>query len=280
MLNEEYKRTAIMEIEKANNKYMVVFKRTTDNMTRLFQSRQRAIRTILNIEAYINGLANKPREYERKIGEIKIRYLEFNRRIDEIKRLDEKERDKHYESGIGAGILLGAGSAVFAPSAAMAIAMTFGTASTGTAIASLSGVAATNAALAWLGGGALAAGGAGIIGGQALLTMAGPIGWAIGSASIAGGVLLKAISNRDIAKKAENATNTIIRETERIKEIDVTICSWNQETIKLSNELTKKLTAIRRKKDYAFFTENDKHELIIVINMTEVLSKKLGDTIS
>ncbi len=43
----------------------------------------------------------------------------------------------------------------FGPAAAMAIATTFGTASTGTAIAdTLFGAAATNAALAWLGGGA------------------------------------------------------------------------------------------------------------------------------
>lgn len=280
MLNEDYKKTAIMELEKVNNKYMVVFKRTINNITRLYQSRQRAIRTILNIEFYISALANKPREYERKIGEIKIRYLAFNNRIDEIKRLDEKEREIHYNRGMGTGILVGAGGAAFAPSTAMAVAMTFGTASSGTAISTLSGVAATNAALAWLGGGALAAGGSGMIGGQALLTMAGPIGWAIGGVSVAGSALLKAFINIDIAKKAEDATNTIIRETERIKEVDATVCSWNKETVKLSNELTKKLTAVRRKKDYLAFTENEKHELIIVMNMTEVLSKKLGDTIS
>lgn len=280
MLNEDYKKTAIMELEKANAKYMVVFKRAIDDMTRLFQSRQRAIRPILNIEAYINELANKPREYERKIGEIKIRYLEFNNRIDEIKKLDENERKVHYNRGIGTGILVGVGGAAFAPSATMAVAMTFGTASTGTAIASLSGVAATNAALAWLGGGALSAGGTGMIGGQALLTMAGPIGWAIGGVSVTGGVILKAFANRDIAKKAEDATGTIIRETERIKETNATVCSWNKETIKLSNELTKKLTIVRRKKDYSLFTEDDKHELIIFMNMTEVLSKKLGDMLS
>lgn len=280
MLNENYKKTAIRELEKANNKYTIVFRRTIDNMTRLFQSRQRAIRTILTIESYINGLANKPREYERQMGEIRIRYVEFNNRIDEIKQLDAKEREIHYDRRMGIGVLVGAGGAAFAPSAAMAVAMTFGTASTGTAIASLSGAAATNAALAWLGGGALAAGGTGMIGGQALLTMAGPIGWAIGGVSVASGVLLKAIANRDIAKKAAAATNAIIRETERIKETDATVCSWNRETIKLSNELTKKLTAVRRKKNYSLFTEDDKQELIIVMNMTEVLSKKLGDTVS
>ncbi|MGW8444460.1 hypothetical protein ACWGXJ_26515 [Paenibacillus sp. S33] len=44
------------------------------------------------------------------------------------------------------------GVAAFGPTVALAIATTFGTASTGTAIATLSGAAATNAALAWLWG--------------------------------------------------------------------------------------------------------------------------------
>lgn len=280
VLNQDYKETAILELEKANSEYTIVFKRTVDNMTRLLKSRQRAVRTILNIEAYINGLANKPRDYETKIGEVKIRYIEFNNRIDEIKRLDEKEQQLPYEKRTGTGILVGAVGAAFAPSAAMAVAMTFGTASTGTAIASLSGVAATNAALAWLGGGALTTGGAGVLGGQELLTMTGPVGWAVGGISVAGGILLKAFANSDIAKQAENATRTIIREMERIKEIDATVCAWNKENIKLSNELTKKLTSVRRKKDYTLFTEDDKRELIIVMNMSEVLSKKFGDTIS
>lgn len=279
MLNEEYKKTAIQNLEKANNKYVIIFKKTIDGMTRLFQSRQRAVRQIMSIEAYINVLANKPRDYNRKIGDVKIRYVEFNDRIEEIKRLDEKETDVNRERGIGTGVLVGAGSAAFAPSAAMAVAMTFGTASTGTAIASLSGVAATNAALAWLGGGTLAIGGAGMVGGQVLLTMAGPVGWAIGGVSVAGGLLMKLLANKDISEKAEAATKTIIRETERIQEIEVKVGAWNKETIKLTNELAKKLTAVRRKKDYSLYTEDEKHELIILMNMTELLSKKLGETV-
>lgn len=279
MLNEEYKKAAIQNLEKANDKYVIIFKRTIDGMTRLFQSRQRAVRQIMSIETYINVLANKPRDYERKIGDVKIRYVEFNNRIEEIKRLDEKEADVKIERGIGSGVLVGAGGAAFAPSAAMAVAMTFGTASTGTAIASLSGVAATNAALAWLGGGALAAGGAGMVGGQALLTMAGPVGWAIGGVSVAGGLLMKLLANKDIAEKAEAATKTIIQETERIQEIEVKVGAWNKKTIKLTNELAKKLTVVRRKKDYSLFTEDEKHEVIILMNMTELLSKKLGETV-
>lgn len=280
MFNEDYKNTAMRDAELANNRYKLTLQRANDSTMRLFQSRQRALQTINRIEDYIKVLANKPRDYERKIGQIKIHYLEFSKRMDEIKRLEEKQRNASYEKKIGAGVLLGAGGAALAPTAAMAVATTFGTASTGVAISSLSGAAATNAALAWLGGGALSAGGAGIVGGQALLTLTGPVGWAIGGASAIGAAVMASSANREIGEKAESATRKIIRETERLKEIDAQVCAWNKETIKLSVELTKKLTSFRHKKDYSLFTENDKHEMIILMNMTEVLSKKLGDKIS
>lgn len=280
MFNEKYKQAAIRDLEIANKQYAEMFKRTIGDMARLLQSRQRAVMTIRKIEGYVNGLANKPREYETKIGKISVRYLEFQNRIEKIQQLEENSQQVHYENGVGAGILVGVGGAALVPNAAMAVAMTFGTASTGTAIASLSGAAATNAALAWLGGGALAVGGAGIAGGEVLLAMAGPVGLAIGAASVTGGILHKVITNANIAKQAEEATTTIIIETKRIKEIDAVVNSWNKETIKLSNELIKKCTILRRKKDYSAFSEEEKKELAIVMNMTEVLSKKLEETIS
>ena len=84
----------------------------------------------------------------------------------------------------------------------MAVATTFGTASTGTAISALSGAAATNAALAWLGGGAVAAGGGGMAAGNTLLALAGPVGWAIGGVAIAGSGIYLNKRNKDLAKKA------------------------------------------------------------------------------
>ena len=115
---------------------------------------------------------------------------------------------------------------------------------------------------------------------QALLTMAGPVGWVIGGTSALGGILLQAITNHELAKKAEKATKTILKEAERIKEINATVCAWNKETIRLCNELEKQITTIRRKKDYNLFSAEDKYTLISVMNMTELLSKKLGETVS
>ena len=92
--------------------------------------------------------------------------------------------------------------AAFGPTVAMAVATTFGTASTGTAISALSGAAAANAALAWLGGGALAAGGGGMAAGHTLLALAGPVGWTVGGLAMAGSGIYLHSRNGDLARKA------------------------------------------------------------------------------
>lgn len=92
------------------------------------------------------------------------------------KSLEQQERDPKKTSGLFAGLAASgtiAAAGMAAPSAAMALASTFGVASTGTAIASLSGVAATNASLALIGGGSMVAG-------EAALSLLGPIGLGIG----------------------------------------------------------------------------------------------------
>ena len=178
-----------------------------------------------------------------------------------------------------AGGLGGVAVASIAPSAALSVAMTFGTASTGTAIASLSGAAATNAALAWLGGGAVAAGGAGILGGKVLLTFAGPVGWAISGASLVGSLVALNMSNKEIARKTEESIGSIKKEMNRIKEIDCKVRTWNKETINLTNAISKQLTTVHRKKDYLTFSDEEMNELQCIFNDTEVLSKMIGETI-
>ena len=101
-----------------------------------------------------------------------------------------------------------------APTAAMWVATTFGTASTGTAISALSGAAATNAALAWLGGGALSAGGGGIVAGNALLAMAGPIGWTIAGATLLTSILLFTSKKAKLNKQKNEEIEAVQNNTE------------------------------------------------------------------
>lgn len=283
MLNEGYKQQAINDLKKIDNEYTLTFKKTISNMERLHNTRTICIRTIQYIERYIIGLANRPRNYDTKLGEIKVRYVKFIDTIREIQELEKIQNEQYTSKKAGiAGALLGAGTATLTPTAAMAVAMTFGTASTGTAIVSLSGAVATNAALAWLGGGAVVAGGAGIAGGQAIMTMAGPVGWVIGGVSLVGSLVAVNMSNKEMAKKMEKSIVTIRKEMERIREIDVQVISWNNETKLLSNRLTQQLNRLKmnRKRDYNQFTDDELNELISLMNSTEVLSKNIGQTIS
>ncbi|MGN9136242.1 hypothetical protein ACTNDG_12625 [Clostridium sp. HCP1S3_B4] len=283
MLNADYKDQAIRDLQKINTEYLKVFNAAVRNMENLQKTRRTyAIRTICEVERFVVKLANRPREFENQLGNIQLRYKNY---METYNRLQEEQKkimleQPNMKNGM-AGTLGGVAVATMAPSAALSVAMTFGTASTGTAIASLSGAAATNAALAWLGGGAVAAGGAGVLGGQALVALAGPVGWAISGASLIGSLLAINISNKEIAKKTEESIIAIKKEMERIKEIDKTVRSWNKETIQLTNGISKQLNKIGqfRKKDYLQYTNDEMMELQSLFNTTEILSKKIGETI-
>lgn len=282
MLNNDYKDQAIRDLQKIDVKYTSIFKKTINDMNRLQQTRVISIRTIQYVEKYVITLANRPRNFETELGEIKVRYVKFQNACKEIEEITRKQIEQGKTNLFGmAGTLGGVGLASFGPTAAMSVAMTFGTASTGTAIASLSGVAATNAALAWLGGGALAAGGARMVAGKTFLAMAGPIGWAIGGVSLVGSLIAVNLSNKEIAKKTEESIVAIKKEIERIKEIDAQVLSWNEETKKLSNAIMNRLNYIKsnRKRDFNMFSHDEMNELISIFNSAEVLSKLLGKTI-
>lgn len=283
MLNNDYKQQAIKDLQKADATYTVTFKKAIKDMERLQSTRIIAIQTMQRIERYIVSLANRPRNFDTQIGEIKVRYVKFQEACKEIQEIERIQTEHGKTGGFGmVGALGGVGIATLGPTAAMSVAMTFGTASTGTAIASLSGAAATNAALAWLGGGALAAGGAGMVAGEAFLTLAGPVGWIIGGTSLAGSLLAINMSNKEIAKRTEESIATIKKEMERIKEIDIQVLSWNEETKNLSNALMNRLNHVKlnRKRDYQMFSEDEMNELISIFNSAEVLSKLLGKTIN
>lgn len=138
-----------------------------------------AIRGIQHIFDKIRGVPSKHIVTYNKVKKISSEWAEQVRNIQQ-EYSDCISTSTKTGAAIGA---VGTGIATLAPSAAMGIATTFGVASTGTAIADLSGAVATRAALAWLGGGAVAAGGGGMAAGQLLLTLAGPVGWALTAAS-------------------------------------------------------------------------------------------------
>ena len=175
MFNSKYKSKAISACSKAVDEYKAYYDETISSSGELYSKKEDAVQILSSVDAFIRSIANCPDELDKTISEIEIRRKTFESEVNEIKIQDRKD-GKINSSMASVGALAGAGVATFGPSAALGIATTFGTASTGTAIATLTGVAQTNAALAWLGGGALAAGGGGVAAGETFLALAGPVG--------------------------------------------------------------------------------------------------------
>lgn len=281
MFNAGYKKEALAELERATKKYSSTYETTVEEISALHEKRLRSVNILKQVEAYINSIRNKPYEFDKTIREIRLRREKFEADLHNLE-LESKRVDQVSGRVVGAGVVTGAGVAALGPSAAMAVAMTFGTASTGTAIATLSGAAATNAALAWLGGGTLAAGAAGMAGGQALLALMGPLGWAIGGTAIVGGGMLANSKNKEIAHKAEASTRTVKKEIERMQEISAKVLALDSITKKMNSELGHLWEAMNAfpERDYRRFSNQDKDNLRRILNVAEALSKKIGEVVA
>ncbi|OFV78589.1 hypothetical protein [Rhodococcus erythropolis] len=167
--------------EKAIAQYNGAFTSMNDKGLSLLRQRERSTDLIELVELLVNSVAHTPKSFETDFDEIDVHKTEVLE-AEEFARKD-LEAARKSAAGAGAGFTAGAAVASMAPSAALWVATTFGTASTGTAISTLSGAVATKAALAWLGGGAIAAGGGGTAAGGALLALAGPVGWSVAGAT-------------------------------------------------------------------------------------------------
>lgn len=207
MFNDKLRKNNEKAYKRALDSYEEKASIARDLCNSLYTEKQRGAGLIGLVADLINSIANTPKQFDTDLQEV-ILYLQKFTAAE--KYAEEALKTVKTAAGTGAGgVIVGTGIAALAPTAAMAIATTFGVASTGTAIASLSGAAATSAALAWLGGGALAVGGGGMAAGEALLALAGPIGWAIAGVAIVGGGIFMTAKNKEIADKAFDETMKI-----------------------------------------------------------------------
>lgn len=278
MLNSDFKKEEIEKLETAHEKYEARAKEVGNKSVELMTLRQESSKTlIIEVEKYINSLANSPKMLDKSFAEYKAEFSSFSQIIDELR---EEAIDAGIKSGIsaGAGVAAGVGVAAFAPTAAMGIATTFGVASTGTAISALSGAAATNAALAWLGGGALAAGGAGMAAGKALLALSGPVGWAIGGISLLGTGVFSARKNKQIGEEAMEKRKEITVLDKSLKAALVEINGLLDLTklhVNGTTELLLQLKAIEHQ-DYSQFNTDQKQKLGALVNHINSLSALLN----
>ena len=278
MFYNQAKKKALKSLQDAEANFNKLATEANDKALELYSLRKSAVKAIERVEKYVNTLANTPKEFEKEIAEVRKEIGFFSAAVE-----IEKENASANIKGAGAaagGMAAGGAVAALGPTAAMAIATTFGTASTGTAIASLSGAAAVNASLAWLGGGALAAGGGGMAAGNALLALAGPVGWGLAGVFIVGGGAFSAIKNKKAAEKAQEKTIEILKATTAIQPKVAELEKLCKETAALKSGLDIALMVNTYPADYADFTTDQKHALGAVINnvrsMGKLISKKVG----
>lgn len=266
-------------LEESITEYNDAYTLMNDKGMGLFIERNRAVDSIAMVENLINSIANHPKAFDTEFEEINTDRTDFIGSCEFAQR--ELQEAREAAGRAGAGLAAGASVAFMAPTAAMWIATTFGTASTGTAISTLTGAAATNAALAWLGGGALAAGGGGMAAGNALLALAGPVGWTIAGASLLTSILLFTKKKAKLNKQKNEEIEAVKQNTERIKEVDVKLEQLLNGTkvvrTKLNDAYMQCLTMYG--KDYTSFTDNQKKSLGTLVNMTKTLSAMLGKTV-
>lgn len=266
-------------LQESITEYNDAYTLMNDKGVQLYIERSRALDTISFAETFVNSIANRPKSFDTEFEKININRKKFTDSCEFAER--ELKDARAAATGAGAGFAAGASVAFMAPTAAMWIATTFGTASTGTAISTLSGAAATNAALAWLGGGALATGGGGIAAGNALLALAGPIGW-----TIAGGTLLSSIviftAKKTKLNKQKNEEILALKENiEAVGEMDAKIGVILTETEKIRSGLNEMLekTMPLFGTDYAAIDNEQKQLLGTLVNNTKALSAMFGKTI-
>ena len=250
-----------------------------DKGVQLYVERNRALDAIEIVEKIVNSIANKPKSFEAELEEIHVNRKTFTDSCEFAER--ELREARIAATGAGAGLAAGASVAFMAPTAAMWIATTFGTASTGAAISTLSGAAATNAALAWLGGGAVAAGGGGVAAGNALLALAGPIGWTIAGATLLSSILIFTAKKTKLNKQKSEEIEALKENIEAVREMDAHISVILNENAKIREGITDMVDKVIPLYDIDYTTIDDEQKQLLgtLINNTKALSVMFTKTV-
>ena len=265
----------IATMDQYNDAYTIM----NDNGSVLYTERTRAVDMIVHIEELINSIANRPKEFDTEIVEIQMHRKSFIGTSEFAKA--ELEAAKKSALGAGAGVAAGAAIVSVAPTVAMWVATTFGTASTGTAISTLSGAAATHAALAWLGGGALTAGGGGMAAGHALLALAGPIGWGVAGVTLLSSVVLFKLNKMKLNKKKKEEIEKVKMNIESVQKAAAQIQELLDEVVSLRENLNNQYheCLINHGKDFMSIPKDQQLLLGVLVNNTKAMAASLGKNI-
>lgn len=263
----------------AADQYNEAYTTMNDNGATLYRERTRAVDMIIHIEGLINSIANRPKEFDAEIAEIKTQRQSYVDACEFAK--IELEAAKRSALGAGAGIATGAAIVSVAPTVAMWVATTFGTASTGTAISALSGAAAQSAALAWLGGGALTVGGGGMAAGNAFLALAGPVGWGVAGVTLLSSIVLFSFNKLKLEKKKKEEIEAIKQNTITTKKIAAQIQQLLDEVVALRSKLSQQYHDCLTEygKDFTLIPKEQQIQLGALVNNTKALAASLDKSI-
>lgn len=285
MLNFTLKKEAEKKLKKEKLAHDIVHKRTIELIQKLDFLKQRAKITIEEYKNKIINIEQKPEELLNKEKQVELNINIYENNIKNAQAYINKEKKSRGENilaGVsGAGIVAGAGLLLYGESTAIAIATTFGAASTGAAISVLSSAAATNVALAWLGGGTLALGGGGVLAGKALLTLTGPVGWAILAGSLFSASALAYKKNKEFADACVECVKALKESIEKLNEITKMV---RNEVFILETELETFLNQLEKfsdfnKSEYSTLSQEDKKVMLLMHNMALVISEKIAKKI-
>ena len=282
MFNSSVRREAIEALKETVAKHEAVREKTTHASERLFEQRRRAAREVIErVETYVNLLANSPKEFDKTVADYRIAAGRFDRDVERLE-IEAAQTTKVGSATGTAGAMTGVGVAALGPSAAMAVATTFGAASTGTAISALSGAAAANAAIAWLGGGALAAGGGGMAAGSTLLALAGPVGWGVAGTAVLGTAVFLRYRNRKYAKQATESRVKVEGEIRSLAAAMRQIEGLRQQTGQHVDGCLADLQWLTEHAptDYREFQDDQKERLAALINHIRSLGKLLSTQVA
>ncbi|MCM1263558.1 MAG: hypothetical protein NC313_12665 [Butyrivibrio sp.] len=279
MLYAKPKNEALTIHEKAVEKYNTAYYKMENLGQRLYYKRCDCIVLIQKIESLVNSIANCPKEFEKNFSEIHESREKFRKTEDYV--TEALKAAVKAGGNLAAGVAGGVAIASLSPSAAMWVATTFGTASTGTAISALHGAVATKAALVWLGGGALSAGGGGIAAGQAFLALAGPIGWGIAGTATLASVFSLGYKNKQIADEAIAEAKEITIAGAKVNETSANIQHLIDETVSLMVALWDMASMNRHLKDanYLELSVDEQYHLGAMVNNTLSLAEMLNKTL-
>lgn len=279
MFNSGLKKEALSSLKKEKSLYDEQLTTTVNTLESFHNNKLEVKEKVKKFHDEIERIGGKPDNIKIKLQKIET---ELNKFDSEIKKIESEVDNQNFGTLTGAGVAAGAGIAAFGPTAAMAIATTFGTASTGTAIATLSGAAATNAALAWLGGGAIAAGGSGIAGGSALIAATGPIGWTVGGAALAIGGFMANSKNKEIARKATEQIEKLKEEKNKLKELTIKVELQCKELDKQDGVFSYIVDNfnLSEKSHWTELTESEMKDIGSAANVAAVMAKMLNEKVA